>query len=324
VATLISIVVPAYNEESCVEELARRLAQVFAGLDAYEFEVILVENGSNDRTYDLLLDIHERDRRFNVVQLARNFGTDGGMTAGLAYAKGEAAVIMSADLQDPPEMIAMFLERWAEGFENVYGVVTARRGTGPLRRFNSRLFYWVIGRLTGQRVPENASDFRLVDRRVYETVNAMHEQNRFMRGLFAWVGYRSVGVEYERPPRFGGESKAGTMHVLDLATKGILSHSNVPLKVVPWLGGIISLGSFIALVTLTIRFFLFGVPFRGFGTIVGISLLLFGFLFVILGLIGQYIGLIYEEVKHRPNYVVRGIVGLDDRAVSREGIETNT
>ncbi len=309
-ARLVSVVTPAFNEEGCIEELGRRLAAVFDSLPAYEFEVIAVENGSWDRTYELLVALHERDHRFKVVQLARNFGADGGVTAGLAHAHGDAAVIMSADLQDPPELIPLLLQKWEEGFENVYGVVTSRHGTGPLRRLNSQLFYWVLGKLTDNRVPQNASHFRLVDRGVYETVNRMPEQNRFLRGMFAWVGYRSVGIEYERPPRYGGESKANTLHVLDLATRGILAHSNVPRKVIPFLGGLISICSFVTLLILTVKFFAFGVPFPGFGTIVGISLLLFGFLFSILGIIGQYIGLIYEEVKRRPNYIVRATVGI--------------
>lgn len=308
---LISVVIPAYNEEACVDELASRLERVFEALPNYDFEVIVVENGSWDRTYELLLDIRRRDPRFKIVQLARNFGADGGFTAGLMHARGEAAVIMSADLQDPPEMIEQLVAKWEEGYENVYGIVTARRGTGLVRRINSRAFYWVIGKLTDNLVPPNASDFRLVDRRVYETVNTMNEQNRFLRGLFAWVGYRSVGIEYERPPRHGGSSKANTMHVLDLATRGILAHSNVPLKVIPLVGGAISLFSFVGLLYVGVTYFFFGLPFQGFGTIVGLSLLLFGFLFSILGIIGQYIGLIYEEVKRRPNFVVRETVGLD-------------
>lgn len=308
---LVSIVTPVFNEEGCVEELARRLSAVFDSLPAYEFEVIAVENGSCDRTYELLLTLHERDQRFKVVQLARNFGADGGVTAGLAHARGDAAVIMSADLQDPPELIPLFLQKWEEGFENVYGVITARHGTGPIRRLNSQLFYWLIGKLTDNRVPQNASDFRLVDRGVYETINGMPEQNRFMRGLFAWVGYRSIGIEHERPPRYGGESKANTLHVLDLAVRGILAHSNVPLKAIPFFGGLISICSFAALMVFVVKFLFFGVPFSGFGTIVGISLLMFGFLFSILGIMGQYIGLIYEEVKRRPNYIVRTTVGID-------------
>lgn len=307
---LISIVAPAYNEQDCIEEFARRLQGTFSELPRYDFEVIVVENGSRDGTYSLLLDVCRSDPRFKVVQLARNFGADGGITAGLAYARGDAAVIMSTDLQDPPEVMPQFVEKWEEGYENVYGVVTARRGTGPIRRMNSWLFYWLACKLTDNRLPKNASDFRLVDRRVYLAVNQMREHNRFLRGLFAWVGYRSIGVEHERPPRHGGQSKANTLHVLDLATRAILAHSNVPLKVIPVVGLGLSGLSFVALAYVSVARLLFGTPFQGFATIVGVTLLFFGFLFTMIGIVGWYVGLIYEEVKHRPNFVVRETVGL--------------
>jgi dolichol-phosphate mannosyltransferase len=303
-------VVPAYNESDCVEELGRRLAQVFDAHPDYDFEAVVVENGSEDDTYSKLLRIHEADPRFCIVQLARNFRMDGGITAGLAHARGDAVVIMTADLQDPPELIGPFIEKWEEGYENVYGIVTARRGTGPLRRMNSRLFYLIAGRLTDDRIPRNASDFRLVDRKVVETINSMEERNRFVRGLFAWVGYRSIGVEHERPPRHGGESKAHSLKVLDLAVKGILAHSYKPLRLITIIGLTVSALSLIAIVLLAVKFVAFGVPFPGFGTLIAVMLLLFGILFSMLGIVSEYVGLIYEEVKQRPNYIVRNLVGL--------------
>ncbi len=308
---LISVIVPAYNESACVDELARRLGEVFDGLPAYEWEAIIIENGSLDDTYERLLAIRERDPRFKIVQLARNFRMDGGITAGLSYASGDAAVIMTADLQDPPELIAQFVAKWEEGYENIYGIVTERQGTGPIRTFNSKAFYWLAGKLTSEAIPRNASDFRLVDRKVYETVRAMEERNRFIRGLFAWSGFRSIGVEHKREPRYGGVSNAHSLKVIDLAMKGIFAHSYVPLKLISLFGAALSLLSFLVLLGLTIRFFFFGVPFAGFGTIVGLILLLFGFLFTMLGIVSEYIGLIYEEVKQRPNYVVRETLGLD-------------
>lgn len=307
---LVSVVVPAFNESDCVEELATRLQAVFDAHPVYDFEAVVVENGSSDDTWDKLVKIHESDQRFRVVQLARNFRMDGGITAGLAHVRGDAVVIMCADLQDPPELIGRFLEKWEEGFENIYMVVTARHGTGFLRRFNSRAFYWVIGRLTDSRIPKNASDFRLVDRRVVDVVNSMEERNRFVRGLFAWVGYRSVGIEHERPPRHGGESKAGTLKVLDLAVKGILAHSYAPLRLITVAGGALSVLSLMAIAVLAARFVAFGVPFPGFGSIICLMLFLFGVLFSMLGVVSEYVGLIYEEVKHRPNYVVRDKVGF--------------
>lgn len=307
---LVSVVIPAYNESECVEELARRLQAVFDERQEYDFEAVIVENGSSDDTWEKLLKVHESDDRFRIVQLARNFRMDGGITAGLAHASGDAVVIMCADLQDPPEMIGRFLDKWEEGYENVYMVVTARRSSRLLRRFNSRAFYWLISRLTDSRIPKNASDFRLVDRRVVDVVNSMEERNRFVRGLFAWVGYRSIGIEHERPPRHGGESKADTLKVLDLAVKGILAHSYAPLRLITVAGGALSALSLLAIGVLAVKFLVFGVPFPGFGSIICLMLLLFGILFSMLGVVSEYVGLIYEEVKQRPNYVVRDRVGF--------------
>lgn len=307
---LISVVIPAYNESDCVDELARRLQGVMAAEVLYDFEIIVVENGSEDDTWEKLNRIHESDERFKILQLARNFRMDGGLTAGLAYATGDAAVVMTADLQDPPELISTFLRKWEEGYENIYMIVSERQGTGPLRTFNSKAFYWLAGKLTDGAIPRNASDFRLVDRGVYETVNQMQERNRFVRGLFAWAGYRSVGIEHERPPRFGGESKAHSLKVLDLAFKGIFAHSNVPLRLITVTGLTVSALSAVMLVVFSLRFLISGVPFAGFGTLVGFILLLFGILFSMIGVVSEYVGLIYEEVKQRPNFVVRRRVGF--------------
>ena len=302
--------VPAYNEADNVAELGRRLAAVFDAEDAYDWEAIVVENGSTDGSYEHLVALHARDDRFKVLQLARNFRMDGGLTAGMQHATGDAVVLMAADLQDPPELIPSFLREWERDYEIVYQVVTERQGSGKLRQINSEVFYWLAGHLTEGRILRNVSDFRLVDRRVYETVNTMEERNRFVRGLFAWVGFRSKGIEHERRPREAGVSGAHSLKVLDLALKGIFAHSYVPLKLISLIGLALSLLSLVALVALTVRFIAFGVPFAGFGTIVCLILMLFGFLFTMLGVISEYVGLIYEEVKQRPNYVVRDKVGL--------------
>jgi dolichol-phosphate mannosyltransferase len=307
---LISIVAPAYNEEDNIPELATQLRAVFDANPEYDFEVIIVENGSWDTTWDKLQAECAADSRFKALQLARNFGADGGIAAGLAQATGDAAVLMVADLQDPPEMITQFIRKWEEGYENVYGIVTRRTGSSWMRRVNSQAFYWLINKLTGGSFPRNASDFRLVDRKVYQTINAMPERNRFLRGMFFWAGFRSIGIEHERPARFAGESKATTAHVVGLAVKGILSYSYVPLRLITYLGLAVSAFAFAFLVYIVIRAFGFGVPFAGFGTIMGVMLLMFGFLFTMLGVVAEYIGLIYEEVKQRPNFVIREKIGL--------------
>lgn len=307
---LISVIIPAYNEQDCVDELARRLTNVFERHDKYDFEVLIIENGSRDATWERLTQIHHRDQRFKVIRLARNFRMDGGLTAGLHFARGDAAVLMTADLQDPPELISEFLNKWEAGFENIYMIVTKRSGTGPLRRFNSRLFYFVAARMTGESIPQNASDFRLVDRKVYEAVRQMDERNRFVRGLFAWVGFKSIGIEAERPPRFAGTSGAHSLKVVDLALKGIFAHSYLPLKLITLSGVTLSVLSVLALIPLAILWLIIGVPFAGFGTLISTFLLLFGVLAFMIGIVAEYVGLIYEEVKRRPNFVVSETLGF--------------
>lgn len=309
---LISIVIPAYNEQDNVDELARRLQGVFAANPAYDFEAIIVENGSLDNTYEKLLAVHQQDKRFKIVQLSRNFRMDGGITAGLNSATGDAAVIMTADLQDPPELITEFIKKWEEGYENIYGIVTKRTGTSVIRRFNSQLFYKVANTLTGGMIPRNVSDFRLVDRKVYETINSIHERNRFVRGLFAWVGYKSIGIEHVRAERFAGVSGAHTFKVIELAFKGIFAHSYVPLKLITLTGLAVSTLSFLLLAWTVTKAVIWGVPFAGYGMIMTVMLLMFGILFTMLGIVSEYVGLIYEEVKQRPNYVVSQRKGFDD------------
>ena len=283
-----------------------------------DFQPIIIENGSVDRTWERLQKVAATDPRFKVVRLSRNFRMDGGLTAGLHYATGDALVMMAADLQDPPEMISEFIAKWQEGYDVVHQVVTRREGSGWVRRMNSQIFYWMINRLTGGMMPRNVSDFKLVDRKVYRAVRSMEERNRFVRGLFAWVGFRTIGLPCPRPERFAGVSNAHTWKVIELALKGIMAHSYIPLKLITGAGLMVSLGAFITLAIVIFRAFAYGVPFAGYGTIVGIMLLMFGILFIILGVIGEYVGLIYEEVKQRPNFVVSATIGLDD-PVQRNG-----
>jgi glycosyltransferase involved in cell wall biosynthesis len=306
----IALIIPAYNEEECVDELAARLGAMFDSEPAYDFEAVIVENGSVDTTMEKLEAIAARDPRFKIVQLARNFRMDGGLTAGLSVVDADAVVLMTADLQDPPELIPSFIRKWEEGWENVYGVVTKRTGTGWLRRFNSKAFYWLAGKLTDDRIVSNASDFRLLDRGAYEAVRGMQERNRFVRGLVSWVGFKSIGIPMVREARFGGVSNAHSLKVIDLAFKGIFAHSYVPLRIITITGFVVAIIAAVSLVVLVIRFSAFGVPFDGFGTLISVMLIGFGILTLLLGVIGEYIGLIYEEVKQRPNFIISRKVGL--------------
>lgn len=306
----VTVVVPAYNESECVDELARRLGIVFDAEPDYDMDAIIVENGSVDDTWEKLQAIHREDPRIKIVKLSRNFRMDGGLTAGLEFVRADACVFMTADLQDPPELIHEFLRKWEQGYENVYGIVEKRGGTGPLRKFNSWAFYLVAGKLTDGRIPRNVSDFRLMDRKLYEAVRSMHERNRFIRGLVAWSGFKSTGIPMERPERFGGVSNAHSFKVIDLAIKGIFAHSVTPLRMITISGLVLSGLAMLTLLALVIRWLTFGVPFAGFGSIVGIGLLGFGVLSVMIGIVAEYVGLIYEEVKQRPNYLVSEEEGL--------------
>jgi glycosyltransferase involved in cell wall biosynthesis len=306
----ISIVIPAYNEQDCIEELASRLKTVFAAEASYAWEVIIVENGSRDSTWHKLLKISESDSRFKIVKLSRNFKMDGGVTAGLAYVKSDACIIMTADLQDPPELIPLFIRKWEEGFENIYGIINERQGISFLRNFNSKLFYKIASRFSDGVIPQNVSDFRLVDKKVYQIVRDMNERNRFVRGLFAWVGFKSTGIQMIRPPRFAGVSNAHTFEVLELALKGILANSYKPLRLISIFGFCLSIISMIVLVIMTIAWFTYGVPFAGYGTIVALILLGIGIQSLMMGIVSEYVGLVYEESKNRPNFIVSETIGF--------------
>jgi dolichol-phosphate mannosyltransferase len=306
----ISVIIPAYNEEECVQELCERLERVFEIEEKYEFETYIVENGSHDQTWEKLQKIAQEDYRFKIIKLSRNFRMDGGLTAGLDFVRGDACVLMTADLQDPPEMISEFLRKWEDGWENVYGVVQKRTGTNLIRKFNSQAFYFFAQRLTDGRIPRNASDFRLVDRKVYLAVKVMSERNRFVRGLFAWAGFRSIGIPMVRAERFGGMSNAPTLKVIDLAIKGIFAHSYKPLRIITILGAAIFFLSSITFIVLLTKWIASGVPYPGYGTLVSVVLVILGVLGIMLGIISEYIGLIYEEVKQRPNYIVSETINI--------------
>lgn len=308
--TTISIVIPAYNEEGCVDELARRLQDVFAGIGPrYDFEAIIVENGSVDGTFERLQAIAAADERFTIVQLSRNFLMEGGMIAGLDRATGDAAVIMSADLQDPPELIPEFIELWEQGYENIYGVIGNREDNSLFRRAAAQTFYWLIDRMSDTPVPRNASDFRLVDKRVYESFNALDERNRMIRSTWGWLGFHSVGVEHDRPPRFAGDSHFHVFTTAGFAYRGILASSFKLLRAFPLLGFALGAISLIAFVVLVIQALFFGVPFAGFGTLACLITLLFGLLFIVLGVISEYLAMVFTETRNRPLYVVRREIG---------------
>lgn len=309
--TLISIIIPLYNEEGNVDELYKRLAALFKDQQKYDFEIIAVEHGSSDSTLNKLISINKKDKRLKIVQLSRNFGSaDPGILAGLNFAKGDAAVIMMADLQEPIELISEFIDKWEQGFEVVYGVVKKRPDAGVARRTLSVLFYKILNTMTGNIFPENVSDFRLMDKKVYQVVNNMPERNKYLRGIVAWTGFKQTGIPFERVPRFAGKSKADFKTVLGVAANGIFSFSYVPLRMVTLLGFILSAVSFLVIVLQISLFIILGRGAPGVSTIVVLTSFLFGMLFLILGVIGEYLARIYDEVKQRPNFIVKDLIGF--------------
>ena len=300
----ISIVVPAYNEEGNVEELASQVDLVFQRLDRYDHEIIFVENGSTDNTFKVLKDLQKTNNRISIVKLSRNFKMDGGIAAGIDQVDADAAIIMTANLQDDPSIIPEFIELWEEGYNHVYGIVKSRPGKSPLRRLNSKFFYFLINKLSNGQIPKGVSDYRLVDKKVIDAVKKLGEFNRFYRGFFSWVGFKSIGLEFERNKRFSGKSHASTIPVLGFALKGIFAFSLTPLRISTFFALFLSASSIIILGIQIFRWLRFGVPFDGFGTVVGILLLLIGFLFTAIAILSEYIGLIYNETKGRPHFIV--------------------
>jgi len=312
----VSICIPLYNEALVIPALERELVALMDRNPGYEFEVILVENGSRDQSYPLLREAHARDPRFKIVQLSRNFTADGGVAAGLQFCTGDCAVLMDADLQDPPEVVDTFLQKWEEGNDVVYGVIQSRERVGVIRRVFNQMFYWVISTTTKGHIPPNVTAFRLMDRRVYEQLNLMEEANRFTRGLCSWVGFKQVGVPFHRAGRREGDSKVNFLDLLKEGLDALFAFSTLPLRLIAIFGMLLC--GFCVLVILY-QFILtafYSSPFPGYRTLVVLNLMMFGFIFIALGVIGEYLSRVYDNVKGRPNFIVRELVGFERVGIS--------
>jgi dolichol-phosphate mannosyltransferase len=312
-----SIVVPVLDEEESLPELGRRLRATLDVLDG-PTEVILVDDGSRDRSHALMLELATLDPRFKVVRLSRNFGHEFAITAGTDLARGEAVIVMDADLQDPPELIPQLIERWREGFEVVYAVRERREGESWLKKKTASLFYWVLRKTAPVEMPPSAGDFRLVDRKAADVFAAMREQTRYVRGMIAWIGFRQTGVAYARPARFAGHTKYPFSKMLRLAADALLSFSDVPLLAVLRLGLFVAAASMLYGVT-SIALKLGGafvVP--GWASIVAVVTFVGGIQLVVLGAIGVYVARVFQEVKNRPLYVIRDVHGFEQPPSERQ------
>ncbi len=309
----LSVVVPFYNEGDNVEALFARLVPVLEQL-ALRWEVVCVNDGSRDDTLDRLIRAHRRDRRIKVVDLSRNFGKEVALSAGLAATSGAAVVPMDADLQHPPEMIGDMLAKWREGYEVVYAVRQDRDDQSLAGRLFSRAFYWVFDHLSEVELPHGAGDFRLIDRKVVDVINRMPERNRFMKGIFAWVGFRQTGIPCKFAPRDIGASKWGYVKLIRFALAGLTAFSNFPLRVWGGIGATISALAFLYIVLRLLRTMMYGIDVPGYESIIVAVLFLGGMQLLTLGILGDYLGRLFEEAKGRPLYIVRQHLGFDDEA----------
>ena len=300
-AQLVSVVVPMYNEEGTARELYSR---VCSALDGVTFELVVVDDGSSDATPAILAELADSDQRVRVVELSRNFGHQTALTAGLDHATGDAVVMMDSDLQDPPELIPEMLARWAEGAEVVYAVRTAREGETRFKRSTAMLFYRLLSRLADVNVPHDAGDFRLLDRRAVDALLAMGERNRYLRGMTVWVGFTQTAVAYTRAPRHAGETHYPLRKMLRFALDAIASFSHAPLQLATVMGFIFAAFAFVC-IPVAIGFRIAGEFVPGITTTVIAVLFLGGIQLIAIGVIGEYVGRIYDEVKRRPLYLVR-------------------
>jgi len=306
----LSVVIPLKDEEASVDPLCARLADVLATITP-RWEVILVDDGSVDDTYKRAVEIHRADARVKVLRLSRNFGHQVALSAGLDVAGGDAVVTMDGDLQHPPEVIPELVERWRDGAKIVFGVMTERQGASRFKAVTARAFYGTLTRLADIDAPSGAGDFRLVDRAALEPYRAMRESHRYLRGMFSWVGFEQAGVEYVSPPRISGRSKYSTARMVRLATDAIVGFSDRPLRLALNLGFVVSIGSILfglsAAVSRLVGVFV--VP--GWTSIMVLAGVVGGIQLIVMGIIGQYVSHIYDEVKRRPLYIVAQAHGVE-------------
>lgn len=311
----LSLVVPVKDEEEAIPAFLARvvpLVEQFSDAAARSFEIVFVDDGSSDRTLEILRAAHAADPRVRAVSLSRNFGKEAALSAGLDIARGMAVIPMDVDMQDPPETIGPMLAKWRSGFDVVYGVRDNRMSDSLPKRLTADLYYRAHNWLSQDKIPEHAGDFRLLDRRVVEVIKAMPERNRFMKGLFAWAGFKSAAVLYHREERTVGTTKFNYWKLWTLAVDGITSASTVPLRVWSYVGGAVALFALGYAIFIVVRTLLSGIDVPGYASMMVAVLFLGGLQLFSLGVLGEYVGRILTEVKHRPLYVVREMIGSED------------
>lgn len=301
---ILSIIVPVFNEETVIEEFYKSLSSVLDRL-TMQSQIIFVNDGSQDRTLLKLQALQKTDRRIELIDLSRNFGKEIAMTAGFDHAVGDAIVTIDADLQDPPELIEDFIRKWHEGYDVVYAKRVQRLGDSLLKRITAFSFYKLINRVSKVSIPEHTGDFRLISRRALIALNSLRERHRFMKGLFAWIGYPQIGVEYTRTPRYSGSTKWSYWQLWNFALEGFTSFTTAPLKVATYVGILIAVAAFIYGSIIILKTLFIGNPVPGYPSLMVVILFLGGVQLMALGIIGEYIARMFDESKKRPLYIIR-------------------
>lgn len=301
---LITILVPAYNEQEVLPMLYERLVKLMDGIQNYNFEVLFVNDGSKDDTLNLIMDLRKKDQRICYVNLSRNYGKETAMIAGLDYAKGDAVVIIDADLQDPPELINEMIKYWEEGYDDIYAKRRSRKGETFLKKFTSKMYYKVLQSFTRIDIGKDAGDFRLLDRRCVEALKQMRESQRYTKGLYSWIGYNKKEILFDRDPRAAGKTKWNYGKLINLSIDGITSFTTAPLRWATFFGIVISFIGFIYMIYTIIKTIVRGVDVPGYASTMVVILFLGGIQLIFLGIIGEYLGRAFSETKARPLYFI--------------------
>ena len=303
----VTVIIPSYNEEESLPLLYKALMEEIEipCFSAYDWELLFVNDGSKDRTIEIIKDLRSKDERVCYVDLSRNFGKENAMLAGLDYAKGDCVILMDADLQDPPKVMEQMVEKWEEGYDDVYAKRITRGKESWLRKTLSMTFYKILNKMSKVEMLQNVGDFRLLDRRCVDTLCSMREADRYSKGLFCWIGYKKAEVLFDRGDRVAGTTSWNLKSLTKLALSGIISFTSAPLQIATILGVVVSVLAFAYLIFIFVKTLAFGDPVAGFPALMCVVLFLGGFILLCLGIIGEYIARIYNEVKRRPVYIAR-------------------
>ena len=308
----ISLVIPMYYEEEVAQECYRRIVQVLRKLDNYQYEIIFINDGSKDHTQEILEEIAKKDENIKVITFSRNFGHQCAVTAGIKYVTGDCVVILDADLQDPPELIPDMIKLWEQGNEVIYGKRKKRKGESKFKLLTAKMFYKTLDALSDVTIPMDTGDFRLVDRKVIDVINQMPEHNKFLRGLYSWVGYRQVAFEYERKERYAGKTKYPLKKMVKLALDGIVSFSAKPLRIVGYLGIIMIIVSLCLLIYSLVSYAFSLNSLTPGWTSIMVSITLFsGVQLLSMWIMSEYIARIYDETRNRPQYIIRDTINIE-------------